>query len=334
MPNEKDKKEVVLSMVQPSGDLTIGNYLGAIQNFVKIQKDYDCFFAVADLHSLTVSQVPANLRMRTREVLATYIACGLDPENVNLFIQSHVPQHSQLAWILDSFSYIGELSRMTQWKDKSKKHADNLNAALFTYPVLMAADILIYQADYVPVGIDQKQHLEFARDIAERFNNRYSPTFKMPNPLTPKFSAKIMSLKDPLSKMSKSDEDPNSYILIKDKPEDIRRKIARAVTDSEANFKYSEEQAGLMNLINIYAAFEGVEAKEIEARFKGSSYVDFKKALSEKIIENIDPIRNKFNELLANKDYLESIYTKGAEVARRQAQKTLSKVYRKVGLLQ
>ncbi len=328
------EKKTVLSMVQPSGDLTIGNYLGAIQNFVKIQDEYDCYFAVADLHSLTVSQEPAKLRLRTREVLASYIACGLDPEKVTLFIQSHVAQHSQLAWILDSFSYIGELSRMTQWKEKAKKHQDNLNAALFTYPVLMAADILIYQADYVPVGIDQNQHLEFARNVAERFNNRYSPTFKIPEALTNKFSAKIMSLKDPLSKMSKSDEDVNAYILIKDDPEAIRRKIARAVTDSEANFKYADDQPGLKNLINIYAAYEEIEAKEVEERFKGSSYADFKAALAEKIIEKMEPIRSRFNKIMEDKDYLSEIYTRGAEVAARRAQKTVSKVYRKVGLLQ
>lgn len=328
------KKKVALSLVQPSGDLTIGNYLGAIQNFVKLQDEFRCFFAVADLHAITVRQVPADLRRRSKEVLAYYIACGLDPEKVTLFIQSQVHEHAELAWVLNSMTYLGELSRMTQFKDKAKKNEDNLNGALFTYPVLMAADILLYQADFVPVGEDQKQHLELTRDVAERFNNKYSPTFTVPEPYIQKSSARIMSLKDPSKKMSKSDEDVNSYILIKDDPETIRRKISRAVTDSEANFAYREEQPGLMNLINIYCAYTGMKAQEVEAQFKDTSYADFKTALAEIIVDHMDPIRVRFNEIMEDKDYLPEIYKAGAQSAQRTARRTLSKVYRKVGFVQ
>ena len=329
-----EKQEVVVSLVQPSGDLTIGNYLGAIQNFVKLQDRFRCYFAVADLHAITVRQIPADLRRRSKEVLAYYIACGLDPNKVTLFIQSHIPQHAELSWVLNSISYLGQLSRMTQFKDKSHKNEENLNAALLTYPVLMAADILLYQANYVPVGEDQKQHLELTRDLADRFNNRYSPTFTIPEPYIQKTSAKIMSLKDPSKKMSKSDEDNNAFILIKDKPEDIRRKIARAVTDSQANFRYREDQAGLKNLIDIYAAYSGLDPLEVAEIHKNSSYADFKTALAELIIEHMDPIRTRFDEIMADKDYLPDIFSAGAQVARRTAQKTLSKVYRKVGFVQ
>lgn len=328
------KRKTVLSLVQPSGNLTIGNYLGAIRNFVKMQDEYNCFFAAADLHAITVSQVPAELRLRTREVLATYIACGIDPEKVTLFIQSQVPQHAELCWVLNSMSYIGQLSRMTQYKDKAKKHADNLNSALLTYPVLMAADILLYQADYVPVGEDQRQHMELARDLAERFNNRYSPTFTVPEGYYPKNAARIMSLKDPLSKMSKSDEDVNAYILIKDDDDAIRRKIARAVTDSEACFRYRDEQPGLKNLINIYSAFSEEDPLAIEARYAGDSYAQFKDDLAQLIVDKMGPIRARFEELMQNKKYLSDIYMKGGEEARRTAQRTLSKVYRKVGFVQ
>lgn len=329
-----EKKEVVLSLVQPSGDLTIGNYLGAIRNFVKLQEEYQCFFAVADLHAITVTQDPAQLRRRTKEVLAYYIAAGIDPEKVTLFIQSMVPQHAELNWVLCTMSYLGQLSRMTQYKEKSKSHADNLNVGLLIYPALMAADILLYQAKYVPVGEDQKQHLELTRDLAERFNNRYSPTFTMPEPLIPKGAARIMSLKDPTSKMSKSDPDPNAYILIKDDDEAIRRKIARAVTDSEANFCYRDEQPGLKNLINIYAAYGEETPEEIVAQFAGSSYAEFKTALAERIVEHMRPVRTKFEEVMQDKNYLSEIYRAGAIEAQRVARRTLSKVYRKVGFVQ
>ena len=329
-----EKRKVALSLVQPSGDLTIGNYLGAIKNFVALQDQYESYFAVADLHAITVKQVPADLRRRSREVLAYYIACGLDPQKAILFIQSQVPQHAQLSWVLSSLSYLGQLSRMTQFKQKAKTHADNLNAALFTYPVLMAADILLYQADVVPVGVDQEQHMEFTRDIAERFNSRYSPTFTVPQSLIPKNAARVMSLKDPTSKMSKSDADPDAFILIKDDPETIRRKIAKAVTDSKANMAYTEDQPGLKNLINIYGAYEGIEPQEVVVRFQDFTYAEFKKALADRIIQTMEPIRQEFLRIMADKDYLPAIYEAGGEKARAKAQKTLTKVYRKVGFIQ
>lgn len=336
-PKEADaseKKKVALSLVQPSGDLTIGNYLGAIKNFVTIQDQYECYFAVADLHAITVKQVPKDLRRRSKEVLAYYISCGLDPKKAVLFIQSQVPQHAQLSWVLSSLSYLGQLSRMTQFKQKAKTHADNLNAALFTYPVLMAADILLYQADVVPVGVDQEQHMEFTRDIAERFNSRYSPTFTVPQSLIPKNAARVMSLKDPTSKMSKSDADPDAFILIKDDPETIRRKIAKAVTDSKANLAYREDQPGLRNLLDIYGAYEGIDPQEVASRFQGKTYAEFKNALAERIIQTMEPIRQEFNRIMADKELLPAIYEAGGEKARAKAQKTLSKVYRKVGFIQ
>ena len=328
-----EKEKVVLSLIQPSGDLTLGNYIGAIRNFVELQDQYRCFFAVADLHAITVEQKPADLRRRSKEVLAYYIAAGVDPQKVTLFIQSHVAEHSQLSWVLSSMSYLGQLSRMTQFKSKAKQHADNLNAALFTYPVLMAADILLYQADYVPVGIDQKQHLEFARDIADRFNNRYSLTFTLPEGLYPKNGAKIMSLKDPLSKMSKSDPDVNAFILMKDDPETIRRKIARAVTDSQANFRYRQDQPGLMNLINLYSVFSGEKPEQVVARHADISYADFKTLLAEKMIETMEPIRQRYLDIMADKDYFSEIIEQGAQQASQVAQRTLNKVYRKIGFV-
>lgn len=329
-----EEKKIALSLVQPSGDLTLGNYLGAIRQFVDMQDEYDCYFGVANLHAITVIQEPAKLRKRSLEVLAYYIAAGVDPEKVHLFIQSQVPQHAELAWVLNSISSIGQLQRMTQFKDKAQKNQENLNAALLTYPVLMAADILLYQTDLVPVGADQKQHLEFTRDIAERFNSRYSPTFKLPEPLTPKSSQRIMSLKDPNSKMSKSDPDINAYILMKDDAQTIKRKISRAVTDSLANFSYNDDQAGLKNLINIYMAFSEKSADHIVDEFKSKGYADFKNDLADLIISYMEPIRKLYLDLLNDKAYLASIYEKGAEDARRKASRTMSKVYRKVGFVQ
>lgn len=327
-------RKVVFSGVQPSGGLTIGNYIGAIRNWVDLQDEYDCYYCIVDSHAITVPQVPKDLRRNTLEVLAIYLASGMDPEKSTLFIQSHVTAHIELTWVLNSITYMGQLNRMTQFKEKSRRAEENLNAALFTYPVLMASDILLYQTDLVPVGEDQKQHLELARDLAERFNNKYSPTFKVPEPLIQKFGARIMSLQDPERKMSKSDEDENGYILILDKPEVIRRKVKRAVTDSIGQVKYNDEQLGIKNLINIYSVFSGDTIEEIEARYEGEGYGKFKGDLAEVIVEGLTPIQEKYNELMEDKDYLEKVYKEGAEKANYMARKTLSKVYRKVGFIE
>lgn len=327
-------KKVVLSGVQPSGSLTIGNYLGAIQNFSRLQEDYECIYAIADLHSITVPQVAKDLRRRTYEVLALYMACNVDPEKSTIFVQSHVPQHLELSWVLSSISYMGQLSRMTQFKDKAKKSEENLNAALFTYPVLMAADILLYQTDFVPVGEDQRQHLELARDLAIRFNSKYSDTFKVPDNLIRKETGKIYSLKDPSVKMSKSSEDENSYILMLDDPKTIERKIKRAVTDSDANFCYSDDQPGLKNLINIYQAFSDKSVDDIVKEYEGESYGPFKNDLAELVIESLRPIQEEYNRLINDKAYLEDVMAKGASKASYLANKTLRKVYRKVGFVQ
>ncbi|WP_300408131.1 tryptophan--tRNA ligase [Lagierella sp.] len=327
-------KKVVLSAVQPSGGLTIGNYLGAIKNFAKLQEDYDCIYAIADLHSITVPQIPKDLRRRSYELLAVYMACDVDPEKSTVFLQSHVHQHLELSWVLSSISYMGQLGRMTQYKDKAQKSEENLNAALFTYPVLMAADILLYQTDFVPVGEDQRQHLELARDLAIRFNSKYSDTFKVPENLIQKATGKIYSLKEPNIKMSKSSEDENSYILMLDDPKTIERKIKRAVTDSEANFCYSDKQPGLKNLINIYSAFSKEPVEKILQTYEGDSYGQFKLHLAEVIIESLRPIQEKYNRLIEDKSYLEEVMEKGASKASYMANKTLRKVYRKVGFVQ
>ena len=328
------ERKVVFSGVQPSGGLTIGNYIGAIKNWISLQDEYDCYYSIVDLHAITVPQVPKDLRKNTLEVLAVYLACGLEPEKSTIFIQSHVSAHAELTWVLNTISYMGQLSRMTQFKEKSRKSEENLNAGLFTYPVLMAADILLYQADLVPVGDDQKQHLELARDLAERFNNRYSYTFKVPEPLIKKEGARIMSLQDPESKMSKSDENENAYILILDKPDAIRRKVKRAVTDSIGEIKYNDQQLGVKNLLTIYSAFSGHSIEEIENKYEGVGYGKFKEDLAEIIIEELRPIQEKFDDLMKNKDYLERVYKEGAERASYIANKTLRKVYRKVGFIQ
>lgn len=327
-------KKVVLSGVQPSGSLTIGNYLGAIQNFSKLQEDYECIYAIADLHSITVPQVAKDLRRRTYEVLALYMACNVDPEKSTIFVQSHVPEHLELSWVLSSISYMGQLSRMTQFKDKAKKSEENLNAALFTYPVLMAADILLYQTDFVPVGEDQRQHLELARDLAIRFNSKYSDTFKVPDNLIRKETGKIYSLKDPSVKMSKSSEDENSYILMLDDPKTIERKIKRAVTDSDAHFCYSDDQPGLKNLINIYQAFSDKAVEDIVKEYEGESYGPFKNDLAELIIESLRPIQDEYSRLINDKAFLEEVMAKGASKASYLANKTIRKVYRKVGFVQ
>lgn len=331
--SEEQKKKIIFSGIQPSGKLTIGNYMGALRNFERMQDDHECVYCVVDMHAITVRQDPAMLRRQTLELLALYLACGLNPEKSTLFIQSHIPQHAELSWVLSCSTMFGELSRMTQFKDKSAKHADNINAGLFTYPVLMAADILLYQTDLVPIGVDQKQHVELARNIAQRFNNAYSPTFVVPEPFIPAEGAKIMSLQDPTRKMSKSDENVNGFVLILDEPEAIMRKFRRAITDSDTRVAHGEGKDGINNLIAIYALATGKTVAEVEAEFEGRGYGDFKPAVGEAVVELLRPIREKTIELLENKDYLEQIYTQGAEKARHMAHKTLDKVYRKVGFV-
>ncbi len=330
---ENEKKKIIFSGVQPSGILTIGNYLGAIKNWVGFQDDNDCIFCVVDLHAITVKQVPAELRRRTYETLAIYLACGIDPEKATVFVQSHVPGHAELAWVLGCSTMYGELSRMTQFKDKAQKHADNVNSGLFTYPVLMAADILLYNTDLVPVGQDQKQHLELARDIANRFNMNYSPTFTVPEGFIPKSGAKIMSLTDPTRKMSKSDENVGGFISLLDDRDTVMRKFRRAVTDSETEVRRAEGKDGINNLMTIYSCFTGKTDAEIEAEFKGLGYGEFKEAVGLACAEGLAPLQARFNELMADKPYLESIMKAGAERANYMARKTLSKVYRKVGFV-
>ncbi|MBR0231474.1 MAG: tryptophan--tRNA ligase [Clostridia bacterium] len=330
MENTNAEKKTILSGIQPSGTLTIGNYLGALRNWAKIQYEYNCYFCVVDLHAITVRQVPAELRQNSLKTMALYLAAGIDPRENAIFLQSHVPAHAQLGWVLDCFTMFGELSRMTQFKDKSAKHADNINAGLFTYPVLMAADILLYQADLVPVGADQKQHIEIARDIAIRFNNTYSDTFKIPEPYMPKIGTKIMSLTDPLSKMSKSDPGDGSVFLL-DSRDTVIRKIKRAVTDSGSEVRFAEGKDGINNLMNIYAAFTGKTYGEIEREFEGKGYGDFKLAVGEVAADALSALQDKYNVFLADKAQLDAVLTDGAERASYTANKTLRKVYRKVG---
>ena len=326
-------KKVSFSGVQPSGNLTIGNYLGALRNFSKYSEDYRTFYCVVDLHAITVRQNPAELRRRTYETLALYIACGLDPEKNTLYVQSQVPAHAELSWILNCYTMFGELSRMTQFKDKSASHADNINAGLFTYPTLMASDILLYQTDVVPVGVDQKQHVELTRDIANRFNQVYSETFTIPEPIISKSGMKIMSLAEPTKKMSKSDANANAVVYILDDKDTIIRKFKRAVTDSETEVRYGEGKDGINNLMSIYSCFTGKTNEEIEAEFKGRGYGDFKLAVGEACADALAPVQAKFAELLSDKPYLESVMKNGADTASYFAQKTLSKVKRKVGFV-
>lgn len=332
----ENEKKVILSGIQPSGELTLGSYLGAIKNWVALSDEYDCYYMMADLHSITVRQNPADLRRRTLTQLAAYIACGLDPEKNTIFIQSHVSAHAELAWVLDCYTMFGELSRMTQFKDKSAKNSDNINAGLFTYPALMAADILLYQADLVPVGEDQKQHVEICRDIASRFNGVYSETFKIPEPFIPKVGARIMSLTSPESKMSKSDKDPNGCVYVLEKPEDIMRKFKKAVTDSDTEgcIRYDKSRKpGVANLMTIYSAATGKSFEEIEREFDGQGYGAFKPAVGEAVVELFRPVREETERLLADKAYLESVCRAGAEKAGYVANKTLRKVYKKVGFV-
>lgn len=324
-------KKVLFSGMQATGNLTLGNYLGALKNWVKLSDEYECFYSVVDMHSITVRQDPATLRKRARALLTLYIAAGLDPKKNCIYYQSHVSGHAELAWILNCFTYMGELNRMTQFKDKSAKHADNINAGLFTYPVLMAADILLYQADVVPVGIDQMQHLELTRDIATRFNNIYGDVFTIPEAYVGKVGAKIMSLQDPSKKMSKSDENPNGSIYLMDDPDTIIRKCKRAVTDSEANIAYREEQPGLKNLIDIYCACVGKTSDEAVKEFEGRGYGELKMAVGEAVVSVLKPLQDEVARLEKDKAYLDSIIKENGEKASYYANKTLRKVQRKVG---
>ncbi|MBQ2274481.1 MAG: tryptophan--tRNA ligase [Clostridia bacterium] len=330
---EENTKKTVLSCIQPSGALTLGNYLGALKNWVAMQEEFDCTFAVADLHAITVRQDPQKFRAQIYSTCALLLALGLDPEKSTLFIQSHVKSHAELMWILSCYTQFGELSRMTQFKDKSAKHADNVNLGLFAYPTLMAADILLYKPDFVPVGADQKQHLEIARDIAIRFNNIYGDVFKVPEPYIPKVGARVMSLQEPTKKMSKSDENVNSWIAILDKPEDIMRKFKRAVTDSEARVCVGEGRDGINNLIGIYSAVTGKTADEIALEFEGKGYGDFKIAVGEAVVEELRPIRERYDTFISDKKQLEDIYKQGAERAFYTARKTASKAMKKVGFV-
>ncbi len=334
MENQENKKRM-LSGIQPSGDLHLGNYLGAVKNWDEMIDQFDCYYFMADLHSITVRQNPADLRRRSKTQLAQYIASGLDPEKCTLFIQSHVHEHAELGWILNCYTMFGELSRMTQFKDKSAKNTENINGGLFTYPALMAADILLYQADYVPVGEDQKQHCELTRDVAIRFNNIYGETFKVPEPFIPKVGARIMSLSNPVSKMSKSD--PAGCVFVMDKPEDIARKFKRAVTDSDTEHcvRYApKEKPGVSNLMQIYSSVTGKTLEEIEKEFDGQGYGVLKPTVGDAVIESLRPLREESERILADKAYLESVYTEGAQKATYVARKTLRKVYKRVGFVE
>ncbi|MCI8506827.1 MAG: tryptophan--tRNA ligase [Lachnospiraceae bacterium] len=326
-----DGKKTLFSGMQATGNLTLGNYLGALKNWVTISDEYNCFYSVVDMHSITVRQDPATLRKRARILLTLYLAAGLDPKKNCIYYQSHVSAHGELAWILNCFTYMGELNRMTQFKDKAAKHVDNINAGLFTYPVLMAADILLYQADVVPVGIDQMQHLEITRDIAQRFNGVYGDVFTIPEVYLGKVGAKIMSLQDPSKKMSKSDENPNGSIYLMDDKDTIMRKCRRAVTDSEGVIRYSDEQPGLKNLIEIYRACTGKTADEVVKEFDGKGYGDFKTAVGEAVAAILVPLQEEQARLMADKAYLDGIIKENAEKAGYYANKTLRKVQKKVG---
>lgn len=326
-----DGKKSIFSGMQATGSLTLGNYLGALKNWVQLENEYECFYCVVDLHSITIRQDPAELRKKARALLTLYIAAGLNPEKNCIYYQSHVSAHAELSWILNCFTYMGELNRMTQFKDKAAKHADNINAGLYTYPVLMAADILLFQSDLVPVGEDQKQHLEITRDIAGRFNSIYGDVFTIPEPYIGKQGARIMSLQDPTKKMSKSDENPNASIYLLDDPDTIIRKFKRAVTDSDNRIIYSEDKPGIRNLIEIYVLATGKSINEVEQEFDGSGYGDFKLAVGEAVVELLKPLQNRFRELEKDKDYIDGIIKANAEKAAYYANKTLRKVQKKVG---
>ncbi|MCD7811434.1 MAG: tryptophan--tRNA ligase [Ruminococcus sp.] len=329
---DKDRK-LIFSGIQPTGTFTLGNYIGAVRNWKPLQEEYNCVYCVVDMHAITVRQDPIKLRQNTMNAYALLMACGVDPQKSILFIQSHVRTHAELSWILSCNTQFGELSRMTQFKDKSQRHADDVNAGLFTYPVLMAADILAYNADLVPVGIDQKQHLELARNVAQRFNQRYGEFFTLPEPYIPDVGAKVMSLQEPTKKMSKSDENPNACILILDDKDTIIRKFKRAVTDSESEVCYREGKDGINNLMSIYSTITGKDFDSITSEFAGKGYGDFKLAVGEAVADHLEPIRTEFARLSKDKAYLRECYTDGAEKALKYSQRIVSKVYRKVGFV-
>ena len=328
-----EDKKLIFSGIQPTGTFTLGNYIGAVRNWGALQEQYNCIYCVVDMHAITVRQDPAKLRQNTLNSYALLMACGVDPERSILFIQSHAPTHAELNWILGCNTQFGELSRMTQFKDKSQKHPDDINAGLFTYPTLMAADILAYNADLVPVGVDQKQHLELARNIAQRFNQRYGDFFTLPEPYIPEVGAKIMSLQEPTKKMSKSDENPNACILILDDKDTIIRKFKRAVTDSEAEVCCREGKDGINNLMTIYSVVTGKDFPSIEAEFAGKGYGEFKLAVGEAVADHLEPVRTEYARLIADKAYLKKCYTEGAERAMKISSRTVSKVYHKVGFV-
>lgn len=328
----ENEKKVIFSGMQPSGVITLGNYLGALKNWTNLQDEYNCLYCIVDMHAITVRQDPATLRKNARNLLMQYIAAGLNPEKNVIYYQSHVSAHAELAWILNCYTYMGELSRMTQFKEKSSKHGENINAGLFTYPALMAADILLFQTDLVPVGADQKQHLELARDIATRFNGLYGDTFKVPEPYISKVGARVMSLQEPTSKMSKSDEDANASIYLMDDPDAIMRKFKRAVTDSDACVRFDQEtKPGISNLMSIYGAITGQTMEQIQSEFEGKGYGDFKMRVGEAVVEELRPLQARFKELSSDKTYIDSIIKKNAETANYLATKTLRKVQKKVG---
>lgn len=326
-------KKTLFSGIQPSGKITLGNYLGSLSNWVSLQKDYNCIFSIVDMHAITVPQNPKDLRENALLLLAQYISAGIDIENCTIFIQSHVSSHAELSWVLSTMTYIGELSRMTQFKEKSKKNDENLNAGLLTYPVLMAADILLYNTDFVPVGSDQKQHLELARTLANRFNNRYSPTFVVPDGIFPKTAARVMSLQDPSKKMSKSDENENGFISLMDSNDAIVRKIKRAVTDSKGEVDYNDEQLGIKNLLEIYSSLSGKTVQSLVEEYRSKGYGVLKADTADVIISVLEPIRTKTEQYLKDRAYLEEVYSKGAQKARKVAEKTMRKVYKKIGFL-
>lgn len=335
MPEEikKERKKRSLSLIQPTSIPTLGNYLGAMKGWPSFQDDFDTVFGIADLHSITVRQDPKKLREQTVQLYALLLSVGLDPEKSILFVQSHVPQHSQLGWLLNCYTMFGELNRMTQFKDKSQQHSDNVNSGLFTYPCLMAADILLYQADIVPVGADQKQHLEIARDIAERFNGIYGNVFTVPEPYIPKNGARVMSLADPTRKMSKSDPNPKGTVYLTDEPNVIMKKFKSAVTDSEMSVRYAEGKDGINNLMTIYSAVTGKDFDAIESEFAGKGYGDFKTAVGEAVVAELEPVQKKYKAYMADKAYLQEQWTKGAEIAQRVSQRTLDKAMKKIGFL-
>ncbi len=328
-----EDKKLIFSGIQPTGTFTLGNYIGAVRNWGPLQDEYNCIYCVVDMHAITVKQDPVKLRQSSLNSYALLMACGIDPEKSILFIQSHVRTHAELSWVLGCNTQFGELSRMTQFKDKSQRHPDDINSGLFTYPVLMAADILAYNADLVPVGVDQKQHLELARNIAQRFNQRYGDFFTLPEPYIPKVGAKVMSLQDPTKKMSKSDDNPNAVILILDDKDTIIRKFKRAVTDSETEVCYRDGKDGINNLMTIYSTVTGKDFASIESEFTGKGYGDFKLAVGEAVADHLEPVRTEFARLSKDKEYLKKCYTEGAEKALRYSQRILSKVYRKVGFV-